>query len=82
MKYNPFFTKKFSKTYSKLNFEMKNKMDKKIKKLCEYPMLGKPMKNKLKGLRRVHIGHFILLYQIENDKVIFYKFDHHDSAYL
>ena len=56
---------------------------KKILQTAENPQIGKPMRNVLKGERRVHIGHFVLFYKIEEDKhrVVFLKFLHHDDAY-
>ena len=42
-----------------------------------------PMGNVLKGSWRVHVGHFVLMYVIEEEKKVvrFYKFEHHDKAY-
>lgn len=56
---------------------------KKILQIAENPEMGKPLRNVLKGRRRVHIGHFVLLYEVdEKDKrVIFVDFEHHDRAY-
>jgi mRNA-degrading endonuclease RelE of RelBE toxin-antitoxin system len=56
---------------------------KKVVQLIENPFLGKPLKNIMKGKRRVHLGHFVLIYELlDNDhKVIFLKLAHHDDAY-
>jgi len=56
---------------------------KKILQIAENPEMGKPLRNVLKGRRRVHVGHFVLLYEVdEKDKrVIFLDFEHHDRAY-
>ena len=56
---------------------------KKILQIAENPEMGKPLRNILKGRRRVHVGHFVLLYEVdEKDKrVIFLDFEHHDRAY-
>ena len=56
---------------------------KKILQLAGNPEMGKPLRNVLKGRRRVHVGHFVLLYEVdEKDKrVIFLDFEHHDRAY-
>jgi YafQ family addiction module toxin component len=56
---------------------------KKILQVAENPYLGKPLHGKLKGKRRVHIGHFVLIYGIDEKErvVIFLDFTHHDEAY-
>ena len=56
---------------------------KKILQVADSPYIGKPLHGKLKGKRRVHIGHFVLIYGIEEKKrrVIFLDFTHHDEAY-
>jgi mRNA-degrading endonuclease RelE of RelBE toxin-antitoxin system len=41
----------------------------------------KNLKGGLKNYKRVHIGSFVLMFKIENDVIIFDKFEHHDSAY-
>ncbi|MCS7144543.1 MAG: type II toxin-antitoxin system RelE/ParE family toxin [Archaeoglobaceae archaeon] len=55
----------------------------KILQIAENPKIGKPLKGRLKGKRRVHVGSFVLIYQIDdkNRKVIFLQFAHHDEAY-
>ncbi len=54
---------------------------KKIIQIAENPYLGKPLKNVLKGKRRVHIGHFVLIYELKENKIIFLDFKHHDNVY-
>jgi mRNA-degrading endonuclease RelE of RelBE toxin-antitoxin system len=55
----------------------------KILHIAENPAIGKPLRNILKGKKRVHIGHFVLIYEVNNRerKVIFLEFEHHDKAY-
>ncbi|MCA1917527.1 type II toxin-antitoxin system RelE/ParE family toxin [Methanospirillum hungatei] len=56
---------------------------KKLRQIDDNPFIGKPLRNVLKGTRRVHVGSFVLLYQYEEDskclKII--SFSHHDEAY-
>ncbi len=49
----------------------------------ENPYLGKPLRNVLKNKRRVHIGPFVLIYEInEKEKeIVLLKFEHHDKVY-
>ena len=58
-------------------------VQKKVLQVIENPYRGKPLKEKLKGKRRAHIGHFVLIYRINEreHKVIFLEFAHHDEAY-
>jgi len=55
----------------------------KIIEISKNPELGKPMRNVLKGKRRIQIGPFVLFYSIdkENEIVTFLEFEHHDDAY-
>lgn len=57
---------------------------KKILQIAKNPEFGKPLRNVLKGKRRVHIGSFVLMYEIiENEgKIIFLEIGHHDEAYI
>ncbi len=68
---------------SRKNRPLLDEVRKKIKQIVENPYIGKPLKNVMKGKRRVHLGHFVLIYEVlENDhKIIFLKFAHHDNAY-
>lgn len=56
---------------------------KKIKEIAENPRKYKPMSNMLKGNYRVHIGHFVLLFTIDdqNHLIELKDFDHHDKIY-
>ena len=56
---------------------------KKVLQLMENPYLGKPLRNVLKNKRRVHIGPFVLIYEInEKEKeIVLLKFEHHDKVY-
>jgi YafQ family addiction module toxin component len=55
----------------------------KIIEISKNPELGKPLRNVLKGKRRVHVGSFVLVYSIDkkNETVIFINFEHHDKVY-
>jgi mRNA-degrading endonuclease RelE of RelBE toxin-antitoxin system len=58
-------------------------VEKKIIRIAEDPHLGKPLSNVLKYKRRAHVGHFVLIYEIneKESKVIFLEFEHHDVVY-
>ena len=56
---------------------------KKILQIAENPAIGKPLRNVLKGKKRVHIGHFVLIFSVDDkeNRVTFHEFEHHDNAY-
>lgn len=60
-----------------------NEISKKIVQIADNPMLGKPLRNVLKGKRRVHIGPYVLIYEIlkNEHKIVFLEIAHHDDAY-
>jgi YafQ family addiction module toxin component len=76
-----------SKTFKKLLKKDRKQLEainKKIEQILCDPFQFKPLKYPLGGLRRVHIGSFVLIYKvIENPScVIIVKYKHHDEAYL
>jgi mRNA-degrading endonuclease RelE of RelBE toxin-antitoxin system len=56
---------------------------KKISALLLNPDSGKPLRKMMKGKRMMHIGSYVLLYEINqsNNIVTFLTFCHHDYAY-
>lgn len=55
----------------------------KIKQLLENPQQFKSLKAPMQHLRRVHIGSFVLVYEILEDKKVvrILSYKHHDEAY-
>jgi addiction module RelE/StbE family toxin len=56
---------------------------KRLKILAEQPEIGKPLRNVMKGRRRLQIGSFVLIYSIvkNNNEIALISFEHHDNAY-
>jgi len=86
MSYSILLENKLEKRLSKLYGQDKSTHDRLINKMIELsqePRLGKPLRKDLKGKWRVHIGHFVLIYQINESRktITFLEFEHHDSAY-
>ena len=83
--YNVYFSPEFDRAIKKLN---KTKPDI-VRELVLYfsrlernPELGKPLRNRLRGYRRLHIaGSFVLMYEVRNHCVYLIDFDHHDRIY-
>jgi YafQ family addiction module toxin component len=75
------------KTFKKLSKKDKKQLEavnKKIEQIMANPLQFKPLKHPLEGLRRVHVGSFVLIYEVcENPKTVrVLKYKHHDEAYL
>ena len=85
MAFFPITTSHFDKQFSKVtrkNSVFKAQAAKKIKGIALNPEIGAPKTHKLKGLRSLHISdHFVVVYMIFKDLVIFVEIDYHDKAY-
>ena len=59
-------------------------INKKIDQIWTDPLQFKPLRQPLEGLRRVHIGSFVLIYEVLEDSktVRILKYKHHDDAYV
>lgn len=54
---------------------------KKIKQIQTNPSHYKPLRGDLHGARRVHIGDFVLVYQLDKENIVIHDYDHHDRIY-
>ena len=52
-----------------------------IERVMKNPGMGKPLRNVLRNYRRVHMGSFVLIYEIVKNEVRLLDFDHHDRIY-
>ncbi len=68
------------RTKSPVRYEQ---LRKKIRFLVDNPESGKPLHPPLKGLWRVHLGHYVLIYTIDAKEltITFLQFTPHDEAY-
>ncbi len=75
---------KIFKKLAKKDKEQLRRIERKIMQLLEEPYLGKPLRRPLDGFRRVHVGSFVIVYEIdEKNKVItIVDYEHHDNIYL
>lgn len=90
MKQNKSFVLIIEKDLEKKILKLKKKdkalytvLYKKIIQIVENPYIGKPLRNVLKNKRRVHVGSFVLIYEIneKEKKIVLLKFEHHDKVY-
>ncbi len=75
------------KAFRKLAKKDKTQLEaiyKKIDQILRDPFQFKPLRHPLEGLRRVHIGAFVLIFEVfeESKTVRILKYKHHDEAYL
>lgn len=76
-----YFDKKFSKLTGK-NRTFKLQVINKMKCIRQNPEIGEPKSHNLRGLRALHISeHFVVVYLIFENAVVFINLDHHDKAY-
>ena len=85
--YNAIIDKKLDKVFDKLskrNPVAFMQLEKKIAEILENPDHYKPLRGEMKNKRRVHVGSFVLIFEIneEEKSVIFLEFAHHNEAYL
>jgi YafQ family addiction module toxin component len=55
----------------------------KIPEILENPQQFKPLKSPMQHMRRVHIGSFVLVYDIDEARkvVTIRRYEHHDNVY-
>jgi mRNA-degrading endonuclease RelE of RelBE toxin-antitoxin system len=75
------FSKKFHELTNK-NTTFKRQIINKMKGIRQNPEIGVPKSHKLRGLRGLHISeHFVIVYLIYKNYVVFIELEHHDKAY-
>lgn len=73
--------KKIFKTIKSRKPSLFRDLKKQTLKIVKETSLGKPLRNVLKNRRRVHIGSFVLIYEIYGNEIRLLDFDHHDRIY-
>ena len=65
------------------NAGFRRAVDKKISQIREMPLHFKPLRAPLQGVRRVHIGPFVLLFEPDEERKVvrLVRLAHHDEAY-
>ncbi|AFV22497.1 hypothetical protein Mpsy_0286 [Methanolobus psychrophilus R15] len=74
---------KDAKAILKKDSALSTRIHKTVTSILENPECGKPLRNVLKGYRRVHVGHFVMIYKIDDtsNTLTLLKLTHHDKAY-
>jgi mRNA-degrading endonuclease RelE of RelBE toxin-antitoxin system len=85
MAFESIVTSHSSKNFHNLtdkNVAFKKQIINKIKGICQNPEIGEPKSGNLRGFRGLHISeHFVIVYLIYRNYVIFIELEHHDKAY-
>jgi YafQ family addiction module toxin component len=81
IEYSEIFKKDFKKIRS--DHILQKRFQNKINEIVQNPFRYKSLRNVLKNLRRVHIGNFVLIFEVSEDerKIILHSLKHHDRAY-
>ena len=78
------YAEKFERTlryWKKKDGRIFQSMTNQIEKINREPEIGKPLRHALKSRRRLHVGSFVLVYELHSDQLRFIEFDHHDRIY-
>lgn len=84
MKYSLIYESVFEKQIRKIRLKdpvLFDRIFKKLEEACENPEHYKPLKGDLKGHRRIHFDPFVIIFSIDDDKIILHLIKHHDEAY-
>ena len=85
--YNDFYSEEITRKLSKLNKKDQKHytiVRKKIDQILANPQHKyKDLHYSMKGIKRVHVGHFVLVFVIDHVEktVSFEDYDHHDNIY-
>jgi len=71
---------KLSKKDKSLYEQLLKKMDEIVN--CPDVSHYKNLRYHMKDSKRVHIGHFVLIFQYSEEFIYFDDFDHHDKVYI
>jgi YafQ family addiction module toxin component len=77
---------RLDRTFKKLAKKDARQMEaiaKKIEEIADDPHAYKPLRFPLAGLKRVHVGSFVLLFSIDEARktIILEDYEHHDQVY-
>ena len=58
-------------------------VEKKIQEILENPRQFKPLKSPMQHMHRVHVGSFVLVYEVDEARkvVTLRRYEHHDNVY-
>ena len=81
---DPLISHQFQKEIGKLSQkdpEQYTHVLKKMEQITRNPTHYKPLSGDLHGSRRAHVGDFVIVYGLNENKVVFIDYNHHDHVY-
>lgn len=83
MAYEQIFTKPFLNDIKDIKKDrvLLERLHKKIDEIMLSPEHYPFKQYELKGKRSAHVGSYVILFEIKENEVVFYKFRHHDYVY-
>ena len=73
---------KFRKEVTKIkDNKLKEKLQKQIQNIIDFPELGKPLRYNLKGERTIYIKPYILIYAYRGTVLYLLRFEHRKEVY-
>jgi addiction module RelE/StbE family toxin len=76
------WSNKFKKQVTKIkDNKLKEKLQKHIQNIIEYPELGKPLRYDLKGERIIYIKPYRLIYAYQGTTLYLLRFEHRKEVY-
>ena len=84
MPYSAVFSKEIQHIFKKLRKKDRanySRLQQTVYKILENPEAGKPLRYDLKNFRRIHVGSFVLLYEVRDEAIFFADYQHHDTVY-
>ena len=73
---------KFRKEVTKIkDNKLKEKLQKQIQNIMDFPELGKPLRYNLKGERTIHIKLYRLIYAYQGTVLYLLRFEHRKEVY-
>ena len=71
------YTEKFEHDVKNIrDSSVKEKLERQIRKIAEYPRLGKPLRYGLKGEWTIRIKPYRLIYAVQGERLILLRFEH------
>jgi len=73
---------KFRKEVTKIkDSKVKEKLQKQIQNITEFPEIGKPLRHDLKGERTIYVKPYRLIYAYHGTVLYLLRFEHRKSVY-
>jgi len=81
LRLTPRFEKNFQRI-TKKDHVLLDRVYKKLKEICDNPFIGETLSHNLAGMMSTHVGNWVVIYLVEDEKIVLLNFDHHDRAYF